>query len=96
MVIARVYANQMGVQAMTVLASNDDYLVEYECGLLTIARRTDGHCKSISQRDVRGISGLFKERVRRDGVDKAIASFLRVSTALQYDWSPLYKPHRMP
>lgn len=39
---------------MTILARTDDYCAEYESGLLTIVRRTDGAFKAFSGRRVAG------------------------------------------
>ena len=78
---------------MTILASTDKYLVEFEANIFTIARRTDGHCKAIHQQS---ISGDFKKAKKLNGEQAAIEAFLRWATALGSEWSPLYKPHMMP
>ena len=82
---------------MTILASTENHLVEFEAGLFTIARRTDGHCLAIHKGQVPGVAGNFNsaKRKSRDGVDGAIKRFLRISVALGAEWEPLYKPEKM-
>jgi hypothetical protein len=76
---------------MTTLAENNDYLVEFEAGYLTISRFEDGHCKGWNKR---GIAGEFRDCLKRKGVDWTINFYLHLMR--KGEWEGLYKPERMP
>jgi len=78
---------------MAVLAMTDDHFVEFDCGIFTISRYTDGHCLAIK---AKGVAGDFRHAVKKKGVDHAIVLFTSIAIATGADWEPLYKPHRMP
>lgn len=72
------------------LAKTPDYLVELGHArgygyLLTIARKTDGHCVAFYGRLV---GESFREAVKRYGVQQTIESYLRIAGD---SWEPLYK-----
>jgi hypothetical protein len=77
---------------MTVLAQTEDYLVEFEDGLLTIARYSDGHCKAT---DYRGCAGDFRRDLNVAGPEKALRTWVN-GIMYRCQWRPLYKPTRMP
>lgn len=76
---------------MTVLASTPDHLAEYEAGarLLTITRRTDGHCVALTGARV---AGEFRDCLRTHAPERVIQTFLRIAGGAGADWTPLYKP----
>jgi hypothetical protein len=76
---------------MTILAITEDYLVEYESGLLTISRYTDGYCLGFSGRRV---AGEFRDCLKTHTADKVIETYIKIARGAQ--WEPMYKPHRMP
>lgn len=73
---------------MTVLACLPDYLAEYEPRgrLLTIARRSDGHCVAFTGPKV---AGDFRDCIRTHGAAHTVARFIAWA---RDDWRPLYKP----
>lgn len=75
---------------MTILASTPDYLVEFEAGMLTIARRVDGHCVAMRGR---GIAGDFRDCLKTHSPERVIQTYLRICP--RPVWSPLYVPDRM-
>jgi hypothetical protein len=77
---------------MTVLACNETYLAEFEAGMLTIARRQDGHCVAMRGK---GVAGHFRDSVKGSGVDAAMGTFVRMGERLG-GWRPLYKADAMP
>lgn len=77
----------------SVLADTPEYLVEFSRSpivMLTIARRSDGHCVHLTGRRV---AAEFRDSVRTHGPDRAIRTFIAIA---RNNWSPLYKPARMP
>ena len=76
---------------MTILADTPEHLVEFESGLLTIARRTDGHCVALNGR---GIAGQFRDCLRTHSPERVVQTFLRIARG--QEWQPLYNPARMP
>lgn len=75
---------------MTILANTAEYLVEFEARILTIARRTDGHCVALSGR---GIAGDFRDCLKTHSPERVIETYLRLCRGIP--WEPLYKPERM-
>lgn len=78
---------------MTILASTDDHLAEFEAGVLTIARYSDGHCKTMK---ARGIAGEFRRCLKTHTPERVIATYLRLADQAGCKWEPLYKPDYMP
>jgi hypothetical protein len=76
---------------MTILASTADYLVEYEAGMLTIARRYDGNCIGLTGR---GIAGQFRDCLKTHGAERTIQTYIRMVPGAT--WQPLYKPGCVP
>ena len=76
---------------MTVLASTTEHLVEYEAGFLSIARRSDGHCKALKGK---GIAGQFRACLKTHSPERVTECFLRM--ARNQEWQPLYKAGRVP
>jgi hypothetical protein len=76
---------------VTILAKTQDHLVEFESGMLTIARYTDGHCIGLAGK---GIAGQFRECLKTHTPERVIATFLRMDP--KATWQPLYCPERMP
>ncbi|HLP66751.1 MAG TPA: hypothetical protein VK181_04455 [Rhizobium sp.] len=76
---------------MTILAITSAHLVEFEAGILTIARYSDGACVTLQGK---GIASQFRDCVHTHGEERATATFLRIAGS--QPWMPLYKPHRMP
>ncbi|MBN8557862.1 MAG: hypothetical protein J0L74_09360 [Burkholderiales bacterium] len=76
---------------MTILAATTEHLVEFEAGILTIARYSDGHCLTLK---ATGIAGQFRDCIRTHGAERATATFIRICR--NQDWAPLYKPACMP
>ena len=76
---------------MTILAKTDEHLVEFECGVLTIARYSDGHCLGLRGK---GIAGQFRECLKTHSPKRVVATFIRMCHG--QEWQPLYKPARMP
>jgi len=76
---------------MTILAMTDDYLVEYESGILTISRYSDGYCKACKGKRV---AGDFRDCLKTHSVEKVIDVYLKMIA--KFPWQPLYKPSRMP
>jgi len=74
---------------MTILASTRDHLVEYEAGMLTIARRTDGNCIALQGR---GIAGQFRACLKTHSAERTIQTFISLGAT----WRPLYKPRCVP
>jgi len=75
---------------MTILAHTKEYLAEYENGLLTISRDTDGQCKALKGR---GIAGSFRECLATHTNDQVIKVFLKMMRG--QIWQPLYKPNHV-
>jgi len=78
---------------MTVLAITDDYFVEFDCGIFTVSRYTDGHCLMIR---AKGVAGDFRDAMKKKGADHAITLFKNIAIATGAQWEPLYKPDMMP
>lgn len=76
---------------MTILARTADHLVEFESGMLTIARREDGHCLAVSQR---GVAQDFRADLKQYGAERVVQFWLRMLSHLE--WKPLYKVDAMP
>ena len=76
---------------MTILARTADYLVEFECGYLTIVRYSDGHCKAWKRS---GIAGEFRDALKYRPASQVIGVYLKMMR--NAEWEPLYKPHRIP
>lgn len=76
---------------MTILAKTADHLVEFENGVLTIARYSDGHCVGLTGR---GIAGQFRDCLKTHAPERVVETFLRI--VRNQMWQPLYKPHMMP
>jgi hypothetical protein len=76
---------------MTVLTRTTDYLVEFEDGMLTIARREDGHCLAVRQK---GIAGGFRADLAKYGAERVVQFWLRLLSS--HEWKPLYKASAMP
>lgn len=76
---------------MTVLAQTDDYLVEYERPLLTIARFSDGHCLGFEGKRV---AGEFRGCLKTHPAERVIETYIRM-VGPQPNWEPLYKPDVM-
>lgn len=76
---------------MSILAITPAHLVEFEVGILTIARFSDGACITLKGK---GIAGEFRDCIRTHGEERATATFLGIAGS--QPWVPLYKPHRMP
>lgn len=76
---------------MTVLARTADHLVEFEAGMLTIARREDGHCLAVRQK---GIAGDFRADLATYGTERVVQFWLRMLSS--HEWKPLYKASAMP
>lgn len=76
---------------MTVLAQTESHLVEFEFGVLTIARYSDGHCLMLKGR---GIAGHFRDCLKTHSPQRVTETFIRMCRG--QEWQPLYKPHRMP
>lgn len=74
----------------TVLAATAEYLVEYAGGMLTIARRSDGHCIAFTGRRV---AGEFRDCLKTHSPERVIACYIRMAPGA---WAPLYKPEGMP
>lgn len=77
---------------MTILASTPEHLVEFSCGMLTIARRTDGQCLAMK---ASGIAGEFRSCVKSHSAERAIATHIRIGERIA-TWKPLYKAGRVP
>ncbi|WP_419902091.1 hypothetical protein [Kiloniella sp.] len=77
---------------MTILAETQDYLVEYETGLLTIARYSDGHCIGFKGRRV---AGEFRDCLKTHSPERVVETFIKAAGP-NPKWGPLYKPHKMP
>jgi len=77
---------------MTILASTDEHLAEFEGGVLTIARRTDGHAVSLRGR---GLSQHFRDCLTTHAPQRVVATFLRIAGP-NANWRPLYRPSAMP
>jgi len=77
---------------MTVLAKTADYLAEFESGMLSIARRSDGHC--VAMRAPR-LSADFRACIKAHGADRTIATYIKIGERLG-GWKPLYKASAMP
>lgn len=77
---------------MTRILSTTDYLVGHEPRhhLLTIARRSDGQC--LGFRGV-GVAGDFRDALAKYGPERTLETYLRAG---RDQWSPLYKPGRVP
>ena len=78
---------------MTTLASTAGHLVEFEARILTIARRTDGHCLATA---APGIAAQFRSCVKSHDAERATATFIRIALSAGATWKPLYKPKCMP
>ena len=76
---------------MTIITTTPEYLVEFEAGILTIARYSDGHCIALKGH---GLSGQFREALKKHGKDRTIRTYLKIDP--KATWQPLYKPDRMP
>lgn len=74
---------------MTILAKTAEHIAEFESGILTIARYSDGHCKAGKGRS---IAGDFRSCIKSHGAERTIATYLRI---LPGEWATLYKPNRM-
>lgn len=77
---------------MTILTITQDHLVEFEAGILTIARYSDGHCVALKGK---GIAGQFRACLKTHEPVRVVQTFLRIAERKQA-WQPLYKPERMP
>jgi hypothetical protein len=75
---------------MTVLASTPEHLVEYEAGILTIARRSDGHCLALRGH---GIAAHFRDCLTTHEPARVVAVFIKLCRGQH--WRPLYKPRCM-
>lgn len=60
---------------MTILAKTADHLAEFECGILTIARYSDGHAIALKGR---GIAGQFRDCLKTATPEKVISTFIRI------------------
>ena len=82
---------------MTILAKTENHLVEYEAGILTIARRSDGHCLDVRKGDggIAAPSGDFRHMCKRVGKDAATRRFMNIALAIGCKWEPLYKARAM-
>lgn len=74
---------------MTVLAKTSEYLVEFESGMLSIARFSDGNAIGLRSK---GLSGEFRSCVKTHGAERAIATYLRIAESIKAQWRPCYKP----
>lgn len=74
---------------MTILASTADHLVEFEAGILTIARRTDGYCLAMKGKR---IAGDFRDCLKTHAPERVIQTYMRLAQQAKIDWTPLYKP----
>ena len=75
---------------MTVLANTAEHLVEFEDGILTIARRTDGHAIGLQGKN---IAKNFLDCLKTHSPERVIQTFIRLNG--HQEWQPLYKPHKM-
>ena len=75
---------------MTILTHTAEYLAEYEGGILTISRDTDGHCKALKGR---GIAGNFRDCLKTHNHEHVIKIWLKMMRG--QIWQPLYKPHHI-
>jgi hypothetical protein len=66
-------------------------LAEFEAGILTISRYSDGHCKGMRGR---GIAGEFRACLKTHSPKRVIEVYLMM--ARKQPWQPLYKPGWMP
>jgi hypothetical protein len=80
-----------GVGLVTILAQTSEYLVEYESGMLTIARYSDGHCLAFTGKRV---AGEFRDCLRTHPPERVVATYIRIARGAT--WQPLYKPECMP
>lgn len=74
------------------LAKTPDYLVEIGRApghgyMLTIARKTDGHCVALFGPK---IGKMWREDCERYGLERALRTYLQM--AIAGGWQPLYKP----
>ena len=76
---------------MTVLAKTADHLVEFENGMLTIARYSDGHCVGLTGK---GIAGQFRDCLKTHTPERVVEVFLKIVPNAM--WQPLYHPDKMP
>lgn len=72
------------------LAKTPDYLVEIGRApghgyMLTIARKTDGHCVAIYGKS---IGKMWREDCERYGLDRTLQTYLKIGAD---QWQPLYK-----
>lgn len=61
---------------MTVLASTADHLVEFEAGILTITRRSDGHAVSLTGK---GIAGHFRDCLKTHTPERVVETWIRLA-----------------
>lgn len=74
---------------MTVLAQTPEYLVEFESGMFSISRFSDGHAIGLVSK---GIAGEFRSCVKSHGAERATATYLRIAEGIKAQWRPCYKP----
>lgn len=78
---------------MTILANTPEYLVEFEAGILTISRRSDGMHVAL---EGRGIAGQFRECLKTHEPNRVVQTFLRMPRKPVTWLPPLYRPGCMP
>lgn len=61
---------------MTILAITPDYLAEYEAGILTIARYSDGQAVALTGK---GIAGEFRACLKTHAPERVCATFVRMA-----------------
>lgn len=76
---------------MTTLTKTTDYLVEFEAGMLTISRYSDGHCLAMTGKR---IAGDFRDCLKTHSLERCVDTFIRLSPSKT--WQPMYKPQYMP
>ena len=71
---------------MTVLANTTDHLVEYEYGMLSIARKIDGKAMCFKGKRV---CGNFRDCLKTHSAERTIQTWLLIISG--NEWQPLYK-----
>ena len=61
---------------MTILAITPEYLAEYEAGILTIARYSDGKAVSLAGK---GIAGEFRACLKTHAPQRVCETFIRIA-----------------